>query len=219
MWAYLREYRCIAKAGLLHASHSVIIGVAIFMFLFGKYLGLGLEVLIFILTPMGYMLDLDTNKYVMNYSLPISMKRRLHLLYGFTIISSFLSVSMVNLRFYLEGISRSLTISILIFLLNIIGCNLYYALFCSQEFKKDVLDMDSKQAAYQAIIGGIIGISIAVRFRVRLQITLEQFIESLGSIPCYILIGGLLIFTIWWTRKSMQLLERVVRHKTMIDKP
>ena len=67
MVAYFKEYRSLAKAGLLRASHQMIIISSLVMFVFGIYLGGSLEVLIFILTPIGYMLDMDANKYVINY--------------------------------------------------------------------------------------------------------------------------------------------------------
>ena len=67
MVAYFKEYRSLAKAGLLRVSHQMIIISSLVMFVFGIYLGGSLEVLIFILTPIGYMLDMDANKYVINY--------------------------------------------------------------------------------------------------------------------------------------------------------
>lgn len=212
MGTYLKEYRRMAKAGLISSSHKMLLGTVLFMLMFGRYLGVELEILIFILTPIGYMLDLDANKYVINYSLPISIKRRLYILYGMNIVGSLLAVSIVHVTCYLEGISRSGVISIFIFLVNIIGCDLYYYLFCSQEFKKDVLDADKKQASYQGIIGGSIGISIAVRMRAGLQSPLEQFIVSLGRVGSSIFIVCMMIFTLWWTRKSIYTFERVIRN-------
>ena len=209
--AYLKEYGAIAKAGLFHSSHRIMIGTALFMFMVGKYLGMELEILIFILTPIGYMLDFDAHKYVMNYIMPISMKRRLHLLYIVTIIGSFISVMMVQLRYYLEGSKRSMILCLFIFLVNIMGSNLYYYLFCSQEFKKDVLDEDKKQLIYQCIVGGLIGISVAGRLTRKTRSLIEYLIMSLNGIVGSILIGGMLIFTLWWTKKSMKTLEKTVR--------
>lgn len=211
MKAYLREYRLITKAGLLHTSHRVMIGTAIFMFLLGKYLSVELEILIFVLTAIGYMLDFDENKYVISYSMPISIKRRLHMMYYVTIMGSFISVMMVNIRCYLDGNSRSMSLSLVIFMINIIGCNLYYYLFCSQEFKKDILDEDKKQLIYQCLIGGLIGIGIAGKLKWGMQSKIEELLMSLGKFELAFLIGVLSVFTIWWTRRSMQTLERIVR--------
>ena len=199
------------RAGLLSNSHKVLLGTALFMLLFGKHLGMELEILIFILTPIVYMLDLDANKYVIHYSLPISIKRRLHILYALNIISSFFAVSVVHITYYLEGTNRSIVISLFIFLMNVIGCDLYYYLFCSQEFKKDVLDIDKKQASYQGAVGAIIGVSIAIRMRVGTQSPLEQFILRLGRVGGSILIVCMALFAIWWTWKSRYTFERVIR--------
>lgn len=211
MKAYLREYRVLTKAGLLRNSHKMILGTSIFMFFFGNILGIELEILIFILTAIGYMLDFDANKYVVNYSMPICLKRRLRMLYDTTIVSSFLSVMMASLRYHLMGVNRSITLCLFIFLVNIIGCNLYYYLFCSQEFKKDVLDEDKRQLIYQGAIGGLIGFSVSTRLQGTLNSRLEAFIIELNRLESVILIGCLLGFTIWWTKKSRRMVEKIVR--------
>lgn len=209
--AYMKEYRRVAQAGLLNISHQIMIGTAIFMFLFGKYIGVELEILIFILTPIGFMLDFDANKYVINYSMPINIKRRLHMLHYLTIANSFIAVTMVSLRYYLGGQSRSLVITLFVFMLDIIGSNLYYYLFCSQEFKKDVLDEDKKQLIYQCIVGALIGIGIAGRLKWGVQSLLQHIILNIGIVAQILLLSGLFIFMIWWTSISMKRLEMVVR--------
>lgn len=209
--AYLQEYRRVTKAGLLNISHQVMIGTAIFMFLFGRYIGVELEILIFILTPIGFMLDFDANKYVINYSMPINIKRRLHMLHYLTIANSFIAVTMVSIRYYLAGESRSWVITLLVFMIDIIGSNLYYYLFCSQEFKKDVLDEDKKQLVYQCIVGALIGIGIAGRLKWGIQSLIQHVILNIGMLAQVLLLGGLFIFMIWWTGVSMKRLEIVVR--------
>lgn len=209
--AYFKEYRALTRAGLLKNSYKVMFGTVLFMFLFGKFLGVELEILVFILTSIGYMLDFDANKYVINYSMPICLKRRLHMLYDITIVASLLSVTMVEFRYYLVGNSRAPILGVFVFLMNITGCNLYYYLFCSQEFKKDVLDEDKRQLIYQCIIGGLIGISVAMRLRGNLRNSIESYILKLNTIEGALLMGFLLLFTIWWTKKSRDVFEKTIR--------
>lgn len=211
MLAYLREYKQIAQAGLLQTSHKVILATALFMLLFGKYIGVELEVLIFILTPIGFMLDFDANKYVINYSMPICIKRRLHMLYHLTLLNSIVAVTMVNLRYFLSGESRSIFVSLWVLGLDILGSNLYYYLFCSQEFKKDVLDEDKKQLLYQCIVGALIGIGIAGRLKWGIKSLMEGVILRIGIIGQVILLSGLFVLMIVWTRVSCRRMEAIVR--------
>lgn len=209
--SYFREYRSISKSGLLKGSQYVMLGILIFMFLLGKHLGATLESLIFILSGVGYMSDFDSNKYVINYSLPISIKRRLHMLYYNTIAASFLSTVVVSLRYYLDGQNRGIIISLFIFFIEIIGCDLYYYLFASPEFKRDIGDDNRGQFIYQCAIGALIGIVISIRLKRIEQGLLERLINGLGSIGGSILIILMGVFTIWWTKCSMKKFERVIR--------
>lgn len=210
--SYFKEYRCISKAGLLRSSQYVMLGIIVFMFVLGKYLGATLESLIFILSGIGYMSDFDSNKYVINYCLPISMKRRLHMLYYNTIIASFLSTATVSLRCFLDGQNRGLIISLFIFFIEVMGCNLHYYLFASPEFKKDIADDNRGQFIYQCTIGALIGIVISIRLKRIEQGFIERMINNLGPIGgclLIIVVGG---FTLWWTRYSMRKFERVIRN-------
>lgn len=217
MRAYFKEYVYIARAGLLHASHQMIIATGLFMFLFGKYLGVGLEVFIFILTPIGYMLDFDSNKYVINYSMPICIKRRVMMLYYMMITGAFVAVTMVHLRYCIEGQSRSMTLNLIIFMTNIIGGNLYYYLFSSPEFKKDILDDDKKQLAYQCVLGVMIGISVSDRLKYGIADRIDHYISSLGYGQSIIIISMMFVFTLWWTKYSMKKFEDTVRNCTQIE--
>ena len=209
---YIKEYWYISKSGLLRCSQYMTIGMALFMFLVGKYIGTTLEILIFVLSGIGHMSDFDSNKYVVNYSLPISMKRRLHILYFNTIVASLLSLFMINLRCYIDGECRSIIINLFVFLMEIIGCDLHYYLFASPEFKKDILDDNRGQFIYQCVIGALIGIVIGVKLRQVRQFSLGRFIENLEFTYGIILIAIILVFAIWWTRCSMRRFERVIRN-------
>ena len=211
MRTYFREYRCLAKAGLLSASHRMIIATSVFMLLVGNSLGVGLEILLFILTPIGYMLDFDANKYVINYTLPISMKKRLKMLYYMTIAGDFMAVLMVYIRYYIEGQKRSITLTLLVFMFNLIGCNLYYYLFCSPEFKKDILSEDKGQLLYQCVIGAAIGIMIAIRLKHGKVLDIDCYIRALGNVWCTTIVGVLSAITLWWTRCSMKRVQHIVR--------
>lgn len=201
------------RAGLFHISHRVMLGTALFMFLFGKYIGIELEVLIFILTPMGFMIDLDANKYVINYCLPISIKWRLQLMYHLSVVNSLLAVLMVHLRYALCGETRSLFISLFIIMADIIGSNLYYYLFCSCEFKKDVLDGDKWQMLYQCSVGALIGIDVAIHLKLGISNQVESLLVSIPVAAQVGLLGMMFIFTVWWTKISMTRFEQVVRNR------
>lgn len=209
----INQYRHMSRAGLLQNSHKVILGTVLFMFLFGKYIGIELEILIFILSPMGFMLDLDANKYVINYSIPISIKWRLQLMYHFSVVNSLLAVLMVNIRYALCGESRSLVVSLFIIMADVIGSNLYYYLFCSHEFKKDVLNEDKWQLIYQCIVGALIGIGIAIHLKWRISNQLEILLVNTPVAAQACLLGIMLIFTIWWTKTSVTRFEAVVRNR------
>lgn len=209
--SYFKEYRCLSKSGLLRNSQYVLIGITIFMFLVGKYLGATLESLIFILSSIGYMSDFDSNKYVINYCLPISTKRRLHMLYYNTILASFLSTTMVSLRCFLDGQSRGLAMSLLIFFIEVMGCNLHYYLFASPEFKKNIVDDNKGQFIYQCTIGALIGIVISIRLKQIEQGFIERMVYNLGTVSKCLLIAFIASFTVWWTRYSMRKFEKVIR--------
>lgn len=209
----INQYRHMSRAGLFHISYKVILGTALFMFLFGKYIGIELEILIFILSPMGFMLDLDANKYVINYSIPISIKWRLQLMYHFSVVNSLLAVLMVHMRYALCGESRSLVVSLFIIMADVIGSNLYYYLFCSHEFKKDVFNEDKWQMIYQCIVGTLIGIGVAVHLKWRMSNQVEILLVNTPMAVQVCLLGIMLIFTIWWTKTSMARFEAVVRNR------
>lgn len=211
MKTIINEYWYLSKAGLLRNSHYIIAITACLMFLFGKYIGIELEILIFILTPIVLMLDFDANKYVISYTLPIGMRRRLHMIHYLTIVHSFLAVMAVNMSLVIAGLGRSFTINCIIFFCNIIGSNLYYFLFCSQEFKKDVLDEDKRQLGYQCMIGGMIGVCIAIRINGGIESPINILVEHMNSMQRIALIGILTVITVVWTKVSMNRLEKVVR--------
>lgn len=211
MKAAINEYWYLSKTGLLRNSYCIMAITSGFMLLFGKYIGMELEILIFILTPIIFMLDFDANKYVISYSLPICMKRRLHIIYYLTVAHSFLAVLAVNIGLMISGTRRSLTINCIVFLANIIGSNLYYTLFCSQEFKKDVLDEDKRQLGYQCTIGAMIGIGIASRVKWGINSPIHMIVDRMNNIYRMFLVIVLGIATILWTKVSMNRLERVVR--------
>lgn len=211
MKTIINEYWYLSKAGLLRNSYYIIAITACLMFLFGKYIGIELEILIFILTPIVLMLDFDANKYVISYTLPIGMRRRLHMIHYLTIVHSFLAVMAVNMSLVIAGLGRSFTINCIIFFCNIIGSNLYYFLFCSQEFKKDVLDEDKRQLGYQCIIGGMIGVCIAIRINGGIESPINILVEHMSSMQRIALIGILTVITVVWTKVSMNRLEKVVR--------
>lgn len=213
MREYFREYKFLTKAGLLRAGHQTIIITILFMLLVGRYLGITLEIFIFILTPIGYMLDFDTNKYVMSYSLPISIKGRIRMLYHMMIVGAFLSVTMVHLSYYIYGHSRSIVLTLMMFMVDIIGGSLYYYLFCSPEFRKDILDQNKKQLIYQCAIGVAIGMGIAVRLKSGVNYWINEWISSLKYSQSIILLSSMLIITLWWTRHSMRKVEEIVRIK------
>lgn len=207
----IREYWYLSRSGLLRNSYFIMAITACFMLLFGRYIGVELEILLFILTPIIFMLDFDANKYVISYSLPICMKYRLDIIYYLTVIHSFLAVLALNIGLGLSGLSRPFTVNCTVFLVNIIGSNLYYYLFCSQEFKKDVLDEDKKQLGYQCIIGAMIGIVIATRVRWGLNSPAYILIERMSRGYRIGLVSILAIVTILWTKVSMKRLKVVVR--------
>lgn len=211
MQTVIKEYWYLSKTGLLRNSYCIMAITAVFMLLFGKYIGVELEILIFILTPIVFMLDFDANKYVISYSLPICMKRRLHIIYYLTIVHSFLAVLAVNVGLMIGGMRRAFTINCVVFLANIIGSNLYYALFCSQEFKKDILDEDKSQLSYQCIIGAMIGIGIATRMKWGINSPIHMLVDQMSSRYRIELVGILTIVAILWTKVSMKRLEKVVR--------
>ena len=210
--AYISEYRRLTKAGLLCISHKVLVFTTLFMFLCGKYIGIELEILILFLTPIGYMLDLDSNRYVMQYSLPINIKIRLQLVYYFSVVTNLCSCIMVNLSYYISGNKRDIMLSLLVFMIEMIGCSLYYFLFSSQELKKDILDEDKLQLIYQAIVGGLMGIEIIFRFNLGATSIIEQGFVQLEQKEKYALIIGLGVFTVWWTKHSMKCFEKEIRH-------
>lgn len=207
----INEYWYLSKTGLLRNSYCIMAITSGFMLLFGKYIGVELEILIFILTPIVFMLDFDANKYVINYSLPICMKRRLHIIYYLTVVHSFLAVLAVNMGLMINGSRRSFTINCIAFLANIIGSNLYYALFCSQEFKKDVLDEDKKQLGYQCIIGAMIGIGMASRIKWGISSPVHMLVDRMNNTHRMVFVVILVVVTILCTKVSMNRLEKVVR--------
>lgn len=207
----INEYWYLSKTGLLRNSYCIMAITSGFMLLFGKYIGVELEILIFILTPIVFMLDFDANKYVINYSLPICMKRRLHIIYYLTVVHSFLAVLAVNMGLMINGSRRSFTINCIAFLANIIGSNLYYALFCSQEFKKDVLDEDKKQLGYQCIIGAMIGIGMASRIKWGISSPVHMLVNRMNNTHRMVFVVILVVVTILCTKVSMNRLEKVVR--------
>lgn len=211
MKAAINEYWYLSKTGLLRNSYCIMAITSIFMLLFGKYIRVELEILIFILAPIIFMLDFDANKYVISYSLPICMKRRLHIIYYLTVAHSFLAVLAVNIGLMINGTRRSFTINCIVFLANIIGSNVYYALFCSQEFKKDVLDEDKRQLGYQCTIGAMIGIGIASRVKWGINSPIHMLVGRMNNIHRMFLVVILVIATVLWTKASMNRLERVVR--------
>ena len=211
MIAYFREYRQLAKVGLLCVSHQMLFVTAIFMFLFGKGLGVSLEIFVFALTSIGYMSDLEANKYVINYSLPISMKRRLKMMYVMTIVGDMVSVLMVHLRYYIVGQERSLILTLSIFMINIIGCNLYYYLFCSSEFNKGIVDGGKKQLLYQCIVGATIGVSLAIRLKYGITQKIDDYMSTWGCGVSMIWLGAMFAFTLWWTMHSFKKVECTVR--------
>ena len=209
--SYFKEYSCLSKSGLLRNGQYVLIGIIILMFLVGKYLGATLESLIFILSSIGYMSDFDSNKYVINYCLPISTKRRLHILYYNTIFASFLSTAMVSLRCFLDGQNRGLSVSLFIFFIEVMGCNLHYYLFASPEFKKNIVDDNKGQFIYQCTIGALIGIVISIRLKQIEQGFIERMFHNLDTMSVCLLIVFMGSFTVWWTRYSMRKFEKVIR--------
>lgn len=206
----LTMYIKLTRSGLLNMTNFVIVGTVLGMFLFGIHLGTVLEVLVFILTLLGMLLDFDAKKYVINYSLPMRIKKRLKLLYYITGIDCLLAVSAVHIRFYLIGTPRSIWASLTVFFIDMIGCSIYYALFCSQEFKKDILDEDKKQFVYQFLIGILIGVCISLKLRVGTISNITQYWARLSDnikIVGTVLMGVMACLAIYY---SMNKLEKVV---------
>lgn len=213
----LTMYIQLTRSGLLNMTNCVMVGTVLGMFLFGIHLGTVLEILIFVLTLLGMLLDFDAKKYVINYSLPMRIKKRLQLLYYITCVDCLLAVSAVHVRFYLMGIPRSIWTSLTVFFIDMIGCSIYYALFCSQEFKKDILDEDKKQFIYQFFIGILIGICISVKLRVGTISSITQGWARLSSqmkIMGTVLMGVIACLAIHY---SMNILEKVVCNEGAAD--
>lgn len=211
--SYLIQYWHLSKSGFLNTSYKIIVLTAAFMLLLGRFLGVEIEVLIFILTPIGLMVDLDSNRYVISYSLPISIRSRLHMLYYLTIFHALIAILCAHLSYRLGNIQRSFICDYMIFLADMLGSSIYYCCFCSQEFKKDVLDEDRNQLIYQCMIGAVVGLGVAVRIKYGLIGPVGVLVHSIPKMIQIVLVVGLSIVTYIVVKKSMIELESVVRSR------
>lgn len=156
MKAYIETYIKLARGGLFKNAYYGFILVVIFMLAIAPRIGADAESMILLFFPLAVLADLDTKKYVVASSVPIPIHQRIRLLYMNTYILCFLSMVVVHLGYLIIGEVRAISTSIIVFCLVNMGSHLYYAIFCSQEFKEDPQERIKAMLSFSIILTSVI---------------------------------------------------------------
>jgi len=192
MKRYIEGYMKLIRGGFFKESYKFLAVTILVLIAFALKIGADVEVIIFTFLGMGIFLDLDERKYSLATALPMKIKTRIKMLYINTYVICFLGSLSAQLAYLIRGELRPISTMVIVWMLSVIGCNLYYLIFASNEFKEDPQEQIAVMIAYTLILTMAGMILLIIHFAIKGSI-ISYLIEH-SSILFQIMSIGVLVF-------------------------
>ena len=144
----IREYMLLNQSFFFKYSYLYIAILFMMIPLLSKWLGMDIEVIVFSSISYFMIQDLCNKKFPLLTSMPIRSHTITTMLYVNALIFCFLGVTLSHIFYAMIHVNRPLFVSFIVFLLSLLGGNLYYVLFTSSEFSEDPSEQIVKMFPY-----------------------------------------------------------------------